>query len=58
MSRDGMVYLIHHVSDHILWEEFVAVVVALLHELVQVLLHVLEHKVQRVILTDHLKESR
>ena len=54
INEDEVLYLVHHVPDHVLWEELVAVVVALLHELVEVLLHVLKHKVQRVILTNHL----
>ena len=45
----------HHISDHILWEELVPVVVSLLHQLVQVLLHILKHKVEGVIFSDHLK---
>ncbi len=47
-------HLVHHVPDHVLGEELVAVVVPFLHELVQVLLHVLEDEVEGVVLPDHL----
>ena len=50
-------HLIHHVSDHVLGKEFISVVVAFLHQLVEVLLHVLEHKVQCVVLPDDLTAS-
>ena len=47
-------HLEHHVPDHALGEQFISVVVPLLHHLVEVLLHVLEHEVESVILTDDL----
>ena len=47
-------YLEHHISDNILWEEFVSMIISLLHHLVKILLHVFKNKIQRVILTDNL----
>ena len=48
-------YLEHHFLDEVLRKLFVIVLlVPLLHELVQVLFHVLEHKVEGVVLSDDL----
>ena len=48
-------YLEHHVPDDALGEQFVTVVVSLLHHLVEILFHVLEYKVKCVILTNDLE---
>ena len=48
-------HLEHHVPDDSLGEQFVPVVVALLHHLVEILFHVLEYKVKCVILPNDLE---
>ena len=50
-------YLEHHVPDDPLGEQFVTVVVSLLHHLVEILFHVLEYKVKCVVLTNDLEKE-
>ena len=50
-------HLEHHVPDHALGEQFISVVVPLLHHLVEVLLHVLEHEVECVVFPYNLNKE-
>ena len=54
---EALQHLEHHVPDDALGEQLVSVVVSLLHHLIEILFHVLEHKVQRVVLPDNLTAS-
>lgn len=47
-------YLVHHIAYDVFGEGLVAALVALLHQLVQILLHVLEDKIEGIVLPNYL----